>query len=36
MSVNQRASTPPHQKPDETSGLKRIVGAAMVGTVVEW
>ncbi|PPB48266.1 MFS transporter [Arthrobacter pityocampae] len=36
MSVNQRANPPRTEKPDEESGLKRIVAAAMVGTVVEW
>ncbi|MDQ0736926.1 MFS transporter [Arthrobacter agilis] len=40
MSVNQRSNTPGNQQDpgasDETTGLKRIVAAAMVGTVVEW
>ncbi|MHA7210919.1 MFS transporter [Arthrobacter sp. MDT1-65] len=40
MSVNQRSNTPGNQQGDgtagEASGLKRIVAAAMVGTVVEW
>ena len=36
MSVNQRSATPPAAPASKGSGLKRIVAASMVGTVVEW
>ncbi len=36
MSVDPRSATPPAAPASEGSGLKKIVAASMIGTVVEW